>query len=137
MSHNPSMRNRQHEIGSRHPPGYLEIDELSGKPAEHEAWATFTVNVLKIPGWNAPAVQEIVRQRGWRNAGNPIGFAKTASIREANAMGLRDDGYKAPRDRSRRCPCGYTTQAKALVTGHTCTAGDVGCIADIKIPDAA
>lgn len=117
--------------------GYAEIRRLSARAPSDQYWTDFTVGILRLPGWKLPAVQEVVKQGGWQKAVNPIGYLKTASLHEASAMGLREDGYKAAPDRSRRCPCGYTTRAKAEKSGHVCITGEVGAIEDIRIPEAA
>jgi hypothetical protein len=118
-------------------PVHDEIEELSTKASTDEAWAEFTKKTLRLEGWKVIAVQEVVRQGRWRTSLNPIGYVKTASIQQANRGGLREDTYKRPKDRSLRCSCGFTTKAKASKMGHECAVREVGCIADIQIPEAA
>jgi hypothetical protein len=119
----------------RKPPGYDELDKLSKLPSDAEAWAHFTRKTLKIEGYIVSAVQEVVRQRGWRSSQNPIGHVKTAAIREALKMGLHEDEYAGSRGRSVKCPCGLMRKTDAEQSGHVC--GVPMSLGAIKLPVAA
>lgn len=121
-----------------HPSGYAEIEYASRLALESDEWLPFITKVLKLDSWMVPAIQEVVvRQQRWRSAPNPIGYIRTAAQREANRLGLHQDGHKHSEDR--RCPCGAMTKAKAKERGHACEyAGyDAGAIADINLPASA
>ena len=119
------------------PPGYSEIENASRLVADSDEWLPFITRVLKLDSWMVPAVQEAVRQQRWRNAANPIGYVRTAARREANRLGLFEDGHKHSEDR--RCPCGAMTKAKAKEQDHVCVSAghEVGAIADIVLPASA
>ncbi len=90
--------------------------------------------VLRLPVWMAPAAQEAIRQDRWRTQPNPIAYVKTATHRIAVRMGLNEDEYKGPVDRSRKCPCGLMSKSEALESGHACVAGEVDAF-NLKLPD--
>ncbi len=90
--------------------------------------------VLRLPVWMAPAAQEAIRQDRWRTQPNPIAYVRTATHRIAVRMGLNEDEYKGPVDRSRKCPCGLMSKTEASKSGHACVAGEVDAFR-LKLPD--
>jgi hypothetical protein len=59
-----------------------------------EQWVHLVTKVLCLPDCYVPALQKVIGQNRWQRQPNPIGYVKTATIREAMKMGLAMDRYK-------------------------------------------
>jgi len=80
-----------------------QLERLAGLAPDSHAWADFVIGTLHLPGSYAPAAHRVIGQNRWRHflrkGQNPLGYIKTATMREAAKLGLAMDRYKSDEPR--------------------------------------
>lgn len=68
----------------------LDTASKSDSRTDPDQWVWLVTKVLRIDGGLLPAVEQLVKDGGWRKAANPVAYLRAATRRLARRMGLAE-----------------------------------------------